>query len=138
MLLVLLPIDNGVRCIPVQGHQSTMKPISTRITLAIAFLLSTVGSLGQQSSASANSIESPLTPAQANRLSRDLVPSRSQEFFQQGRDEIDRQIRILQQHKRQNASGRPVLQLNQNSQAELEQLPQLQPQDFWQPPQSQQ
>ncbi len=100
-----------------------MKLRFTHITIAAAFVLSTVGLLSQQTSAASQ--ESPLTPAQANQFSRDLVPSTpSQDFFRQGQQRIEREIQLLLQ--RRNASSEELLRINVNSQAELDRLPQLQ------------
>jgi len=105
-----------------------MKPISTTITLAIACVISTAGLFGQPTSASASS-ESPLTPAQAQRLSRDLVPSRSQNFFQEGQERLEREILLLRQ--RQRSEQEPILKVRSNNdidqlpQADIESLPSL-------------
>ena len=98
-----------------------MKPISTKVILAIACVISTAGLLGQATSAWANS-ESPLTPAQAQRLSRDLIPSRSQNFFQEGQERLEREIVILLQ--RQRSEGEPILKIRNNEINEINQLPQ--------------
>ncbi len=98
-----------------------MKPISTKVILAIACVISTAGLFGQPSSAWANS-ESPLTPAQAQRLSRDLIPSRSQDFFQEGQERIEREIVILLQ--RQGSEDEPILKIRNNEINEINQLPQ--------------
>jgi hypothetical protein len=107
-----------------------MKPISTTITLAIACVISTAGSFGQPTSAWASQ-ESPLTPAQAQRLSRDLVPSRSLYFFQEGQERLEREILLLRQ--RQRLEQEPILQIRRNNdidqlpQADIESLPSLLP-----------
>jgi len=106
-----------------------MKALSAKITLAIACVISTAGLFGQPTSAWAS--ESPVTPAQAQRLSRDLIPSRSQDFFQEGQERIEREIVILLQ--RQRSEGEPILnirndeinEINQLPQAEIESLPSL-------------
>ncbi len=98
-----------------------MKPISTKVILAIACVISTAGLFGQPSSAWANS-ESPLTPAQAQRLSRDLIPSPSQNFFQEGQERLEREIVILLQ--RQRSEGQPILKIRNNEINEINQLPQ--------------
>lgn len=98
-----------------------MKALSAKITLAIACVISTAGLFGQPSSAWANS-ESPLTPAQAQRLSRDLIPSRSQDFFQGGQERIEREIVILLQ--RQRSEGEPILKIRNDEINEINQLPQ--------------
>jgi hypothetical protein len=101
-----------------------MKPNFTHITLAIAFVFSTAWLPGKQALAVENQ-ESPLTPAQAQQLSRDLIPSPSQEFFQQGREMLEKEIQLLNQ--RQNTTSEPPLQINVEPQTELDRLPQLQP-----------
>ena len=55
-----------------------------------------------------------LTPLQIQRLSRDLVPSRSQDFFNRGQRELEREIQNLP--KRQRLLKEPVLRVNQDTQ----------------------
>jgi hypothetical protein len=40
-----------------------------------------------------------LTSSQLQRISRDLVPSRSQEFFRQGQVQLEREVRQLERKK---------------------------------------
>ncbi len=100
----------------------------TRTTIATALLLSIVGLLGEQTSAVASS--ESLTPERANQLSRDLLPrSPSQEFFEQGRQRIERELLLLNQ--RQNASStEPVLKINADTQAEIDRLAEPQRSNF--------
>lgn len=102
---------------------------SIYITTATAFLLSTIALLGEQTSAFAG--QERLTPAQINRLSRDLLPTTpSQDFFQQGRQRIERELFL---NRRENAaSTEPPLKINVDTQAEINRLPQLQPTDLQQ------
>ncbi|MDZ8056032.1 MAG: hypothetical protein RMX68_031670 [Aulosira sp. ZfuVER01] len=51
-----------------------------------------------------------LTPQQTQRLSRDLVPYNSQDFFRKGQELMEREIQILQQ--RQLTANQPVLKVN--------------------------
>ena len=101
-----------------------MKSNFTYMTLAIAFVFSTAWLPEKQALAVENQ-EYPLTPAQAQQLSRDLIPSPSQEFFQQGREMLEKEIRLLDQ--RQHTSTEPPLKINVEPQTELDRLPQLQP-----------
>ncbi len=66
--------------------------------------------LAVHTSANAEQAVPSLTPAQAQRLSRDLVPYNSQDFFRQGKDSIEREIQILRQ--RQFRSLKPVLKID--------------------------
>ena len=104
-----------------------MKVNFTQKAIAISCVLSAAWLLSNQTFAAANP-ESPLTPAQAQRLSRDLVPSNSQDFFRQGQLRLQREIQRLT--PRQNASTESPLKIKVNPQAELDRLPQLQPTPF--------
>ena len=73
-------------------------------------VVSTVFFLAVQTSANAQQRLPSLTPAQAQHLSRDLVPYNSQDFFRQGKDSIEREIQILRQ--RQMRSIKPVLKID--------------------------
>jgi hypothetical protein len=42
-----------------------------------------------------------LTPAKLNQIQRDLTPPRSQEFFRQGDEQIEREIRLMSRKKLQ-------------------------------------
>lgn len=103
-----------------------MKLRLTPVTITTALLLSAAGLLSQQNAAIAT--PEGLTPEQANRLSRDLVPPNSQSFFQQGRTRIEQEIQLLD--RRQRSSNEPLLRTTRNSQEELDRLPQLQRDDF--------
>ena len=73
-------------------------------------VLSTAFFLAIQTSANAQQALPSLTPAQAQHLSRDLVPYNSQEFFRQGRNSLEREIQILK--LRQLRPIKPVLKIN--------------------------
>jgi hypothetical protein len=73
-------------------------------------VLSTAFFLAIQTPANAEQPFPRLTPAQAQHLSRDLVPYNSQDFFRQGKNSIEREIQILRQ--RQLRSLKPVLKIN--------------------------
>ncbi|WP_265273739.1 hypothetical protein [Nostoc sp. KVJ3] len=73
-------------------------------------MVSTAFLLAIQTSANAQQPATGLTPAQAQHLSRDLVPYSSQDFFTQGKDSIEREIQLLQQ--RQLPSIKPVLKID--------------------------
>ncbi len=99
-----------------------MKPISIYISTATVLLLSTAGLLSQQKAAIAGQKLTALTPAQAEHLYRDLVPSRSQEFFNEGRKRLEREIHFLYQS---HISGNePILKVKE--------VPQI-PQPEWHP-----
>ena len=61
-------------------------------------------------SANAEQPLSSLTSAQAQRLSRDLVPYNSQDFFRQGKNSFEREIQILRQRRLR--SIKPVLKID--------------------------
>ncbi|QFS44552.1 hypothetical protein GXM_02027 [Nostoc sphaeroides CCNUC1] len=73
-------------------------------------VVSTAFFLAIQTSANAQQSLPSLTPAQAQHLSRDLVPYNSQDFFRQGKNSIEREIQILRQ--RQLRSIKPVLKIH--------------------------
>ncbi|MEH2252747.1 hypothetical protein [Nostoc sp.] len=73
-------------------------------------VVSTAFLLAVQTSANAEQPFTSLTPAQAQHLSRDLVPYNSQDFFRQGKDSIEREIQILSQ--RQLRSTKPVFKID--------------------------
>ncbi|WP_375510170.1 hypothetical protein [uncultured Nostoc sp.] len=73
-------------------------------------VLSTAFLLAIQTSANAEQPLPSLTPAQAQHLSRDLVPYNSQEFFRQGKNSIEKEIQILR--LRQLRSIKPVLKID--------------------------
>ncbi|HBB33569.1 MAG TPA: hypothetical protein DDZ80_22120 [Cyanobacteria bacterium UBA8803] len=100
----------------------------TYLTGATA-LLFLIELLSQPTSAVAN--PKPLTLEQAARFSRDLTSY--PDFFQQGQEKLEREIERL--YQRQNAPSETQLQINDNVRDELEQLPQIQQNNF--EPQSQ-
>lgn len=103
-----------------------MKPISIYITTAISLGLSTAGLLSQQRAAIAGQEFTALTPAQTEHLYRDLVPSRSQDFFNEGRENFEREIQVLYQS---HISGNePILKVKE--------VPEI-PQPEWHPSSSQ-
>ena len=73
-------------------------------------VVSTAFLLAIQTSANAEQALPSLTPAQAQHLSRDLVPYNSQEFFRQGKNLMEREIQILR--LRQLRSIKPVLKID--------------------------
>ncbi|MEH2380459.1 MAG: hypothetical protein V7K27_16490 [Nostoc sp.] len=73
-------------------------------------VVSTAFFLALQTCANAQQAFPSLTPAQAQHLSRDLVPYNSQDFFRQGKDSIEREIPILRQSKLR--SIKPVLKID--------------------------
>jgi hypothetical protein len=54
----------------------------------------------------------PITSAQAQHLSRDLIPTDSQDFFRQGRNNLEREIQALQTRP----APEPLLKINLNPQ----------------------
>ncbi|MEC4815597.1 MAG: hypothetical protein SAK29_20320 [Scytonema sp. PMC 1069.18] len=77
--------------------------LKTLVYLVTVFLIGQTPAMAEQSVPS-------LTPSQAQRLSRDLVPSNSQDFFNRGQNLIEREIQILR--KKQNSSTKPILKVN--------------------------
>ncbi len=59
--------------------------------------------------ANAQSLPS-FTPQQLNRLGRDLAPTNSQDFFRQGRAQLEREIQILEQTRA--ATSRSLLKID--------------------------
>ena len=109
-----------------------MKLHFTPITLAI--LVCNLAWLVSEPTKAIASQEFRLSPSQANRLSRDLAtPSPSQNFFQQGRDQMEREIQHLMH--RQNTVTEPPLRTDESINQQLERIPQLQPDEFNQPAQ---
>ncbi len=102
----------------------------TYTTLGIALLLSTAGLLGEQRAAVAG--QESLTQSQVNQFSRDLLPNTpSQDFFQQGRQRMEREILLLNQRQKA-ASTEPILKIDVEIQTEIDRLPQLKPSDLQQ------
>jgi hypothetical protein len=84
--------------------------ILTRYRKIKYLLVSTAFLLAIQTSANAQQSLPNLTPAQAQSLSRDLVPSSSQDFFRQGKESMEREIQIFRQ--RQLPSMKPILKID--------------------------
>ncbi|MEH2448869.1 MAG: hypothetical protein V7K18_24720 [Nostoc sp.] len=85
-------------------------------------VVSTAFLLVVETSANAQQPLPSFTPAQAQHLSRDLVPYNSQDFFRQGKDSIEREIQILRQ--RQLRSIKPVLKIDLVPQTKIPQIQQ--------------
>ncbi|MBN3926902.1 hypothetical protein [Nostoc sp. NMS4] len=83
--------------------------ILTRYIKIKPLVLSTAFFLAIQTSAKAQQAVPSLTPAQAQHLSRDLVPYNSQNFFRQGKDSIETEIQILRE--RQQRPIKPILKI---------------------------
>ncbi|MEH2393436.1 MAG: hypothetical protein V7K21_17860 [Nostoc sp.] len=75
-----------------------------------------------ETSANAQQPLPSFTSAQAQHLSRDLVPYNSQDFFRQGKDSLEREIQILRQ--RQLRSIKPVLKIDLVPEIKIPQTPQ--------------
>ncbi|MBX9259159.1 hypothetical protein H1Q63_35450 [Desmonostoc muscorum CCALA 125] len=73
-------------------------------------VFSTAFFLAVETSANAQQALPNLTPAQAQSLSRDLVPSSSQDFFRQGTVAFEREIQLLRE--RQLSSNKPILKID--------------------------
>lgn len=99
-----------------------LNPILTGSIKIKLLVVSTAFFLAVQTSANAQRPLPSLTPAQAQHLSRDLVPYNSQDFFRQGKDSIEREIQILRQS--QLRSIKPVLKIDLVPQIKI---PQTQP-----------
>lgn len=80
-------------------------------TTATVLLLSTVALLKGQAFAIARSESVHLAPGQAQSLSRDLVHLNSQDFFNQGQYQFEREIQSLSQKKHQTT---PLLKIDAN------------------------
>lgn len=114
-----------------------MKPRFTPITIAIALAFNLAWFASEPNRVAANERIPGLTPSAANRLSRDLAyPSPSQNFFQQGQQMMEKEIRCLQTGRE--ASSNPgcpqdsselLLDNKVNAQGELDRLPQLRQDD---------
>ncbi|MDF5707306.1 MAG: hypothetical protein PUP90_06395 [Nostoc sp. S4] len=86
------------------------KPRFTRCITIKLLVFSTAFFLVWETSAKAQRTFPNLTPAQAQHLSRDLVPSSSEEFFRQGKNSFEREIQLLR--KRQLSPNKPILKNN--------------------------
>ncbi|MEH2167053.1 MAG: hypothetical protein V7K41_10355 [Nostoc sp.] len=84
--------------------------IFTRCIKIKPLVVSTAFLIAVQTSANAEQAVPSLTPAQAQHLSRDLVPYNSQDFFRQGKNSIEREIQILNQ--RQQRPIKPILKMD--------------------------
>lgn len=84
--------------------------IFTRCIKTKLLVVSTAFLLAVQTSANAQQAVPNLTPAQAQHLSRDLVPYNSQDFFRRGKNSIEREIQILNQ--RQQRPIKPFLKID--------------------------
>lgn len=98
-----------------------MKLIFANFIKVKALVLSAALLLAGQTNANAGHESPRLSPAQAQRLSRDLVQFNSQDFFRKGNNSIDREIQILRQ--RQFSPTEPVLKINSVPQTEKDRLP---------------
>lgn len=90
-------------------------------TTAIAVVLSGISLLNRQAPALAQLHSIRISPAQAQQFSRDLVRSNSQDFFTQGRDQFEREIRIITQKRL--FPPTPVLKIERIPQLEGDLLP---------------
>ncbi len=89
-----------------------MVPSTSTRTLEITFIIfSTMLLAGHTNSRALAQV--PITPAQAQHLSRDLIPTDSQDFFRQGRNTLEKEIQLLQQRP----APEPVLKINLTPQA---------------------
>jgi hypothetical protein len=100
-----------------------MKPLFCHKRFLTALVLSTVCLLSQQTSA--------LTDPVVSGIDSGLYPHRPEELFRQWQEKVDREIQRLTAGE--NALREPEFENNVNPQAELERLPQLQPDTFSQP-----
>lgn len=98
--------------------------IFTRFFKVTALGFSTAFLLAGQNAVNAQQIPS-LTPQQAQHLSRDLVPSSSEQFFRQGQYLMEREIQNLQ--TRQLEPKEPVLKINSIQQIKKDNLPSKNP-----------
>jgi hypothetical protein len=74
-----------------------MKPTSIYIATTTVLVLSTIGLLTQHTAAIAQQEPRFPSPAQLQQLSRDLIPSRSQDFFREGQARMEAEIKQLGQ-----------------------------------------
>ena len=100
------------------GASFTMKPISICIT-ATATVLSVTSLLSQQTVAIAQSGIESLTPAQRNHISGGITRFNTQDFFQQGREQMEQQVSCLAEGK--NCPNEATLEINDAYEAQLEQ-----------------
>ncbi|MDZ7956441.1 MAG: hypothetical protein RMY34_00780 [Aulosira sp. DedQUE10] len=98
--------------------------IFTRFTKVTALGFSTAFLVAGQNAVNAQQIPN-LTPQQAQHLSRDLVPSSSQDFFRQGQYMMEREIQNLR--TRQVESNEPVLKINSIPQVKKDRPPSKNP-----------
>jgi hypothetical protein len=84
--------------------------ISIRTLKITSIIFSTVLLAGHTTSQTLAQV--PITPAQAQHLSRDLIPTDSQDFFRQGRNNLEREIQALQTR----LAPEPLLKINYEKQ----------------------
>lgn len=85
--------------------------------LTIASVMVSAGCLQTgQALASTRGERTFITPAQAHQFSRDLIRSDSQDFFNQGRERLEREIQILNQQRF--SSSTPLLKVDENLKGE--------------------
>ncbi len=99
--------------------------IFTRFIKVTALGFSTAFLLAGQNAVNAQQQIPNLSPQQAQQLSRDLVPSSSQEFFRQGQYLMEREIQNLR--LRQVESNEPVLKINSIPQVKKDRSPSKNP-----------
>lgn len=90
-------------------------------TIAIAAILSAVSLIDGQAPALAQRQSIRISPAQARQFSHDLIRSSSQDFFAQGRENFEAEIKILTEKRL--FSQPPVLKIEQSSQFKGNLLP---------------
>ncbi|MBD2339614.1 hypothetical protein H6G64_21815 [Calothrix sp. FACHB-156] len=101
-----------------------LKLIFIRFLKVTALGFSTAFLLAGQNAVNAQQIPS-FTPQQAQRLSRDLAPSSSEQFFRQGHYLMEREIQNLR--LRQLEPREPVLKINSIQQVKKDNLPSRNP-----------
>jgi hypothetical protein len=79
--------------------KSIFKEIFPGLTVATAFVLTSVSALSLQSPVAAQPQKPSLTPQQTQNFFNDLFSSSSQDFFRQGREKLEREIEILTQRR---------------------------------------
>ncbi len=87
-----------------------LNPRFTRGIKLKFLVFSTTFFLVVETSANAQQALPNLTPPQAQNLSRDLIPSSSQDFFRQGKDSFETEIQLLRERKL--SSTQPVLKID--------------------------
>jgi len=102
-----------------------LKLIFTRFIKVTALGFSTAFLLAGQNSVNTQQQIPNLTPAQAQHLSRDLVPSSSQDFFNQGQYLMETEIQNLRLRKLE--SNEPILNINSIPQVKKDRPPSKNP-----------